>query len=238
MTVNDFISNFPNFYELDSSEQTSLLAYFVCEINKETVTAPKLKDLFHQIDLEPYSNINMLLLRKSKKPNQYYIKKKSGYSLQANKKAEIQKLLGVVKKPMPTNDMLTLSSFENTRNYLIKIAEEINICYDTGLYTACLVLLRRLLETLIIEAFESKKISGKIEDSKGQYLFFSDLIDRYNAETDFHASRNLKNSFAQIKKIGDVCAHNRKFIAKKNHIDQIKTDIAVATEEILETIAY
>src|SRR5258706_10534985 len=52
---------------------------------------------------------------------------------------------------------------KGTRSYIEKIANQINGCYEYGWFDACAVMIRRLLETLIIEVFEYHKIEAKIK---------------------------------------------------------------------------
>ncbi len=64
---------------------------------------------------------------------------------------------------------------KGTRPYIEKISNQINGCYEYGWFDACAVMIRRLLETLIIEVFEHHKIESKIKKS-GDYLYLKDLI--------------------------------------------------------------
>src|SRR5258706_6134118 len=47
---------------------------------------------------------------------------------------------------------------KGTRRYLEKLAFQLNGCYESGFYDGCAVLCRRMIESLLIEAFEA---SGK-----------------------------------------------------------------------------
>ena len=62
-----------------------------------------------------------------------------------------------------------------TRGYLERVVFQINGCYEKGWFDGCAVMMRRLLETLIIECFEAYGISHKIKDSKtGDFFYLSD----------------------------------------------------------------
>ena len=110
-------------------------------------------------------------------------------------------------------------------------------CYDKGLYDACLVMMRKLLETLIIECFERHGASDEIKQNN-QFLFLSDLIPKYVNSQYWNASINLQNNISEIKKYGDLSAHNRKFIAQREHIDRIKSGAEQVIQEIVLTINY
>lgn len=121
---------------------------------------------------------------------------------------------------------------KNTRGYIERIAHQANGCYDSGWYDACAVIVRRLLETLIIETFESKNIANKIKDSNGDFYYLSDLIRLTLAETSWNLSRNSKHALPKLKDIGDKSAHSRRFIAVRNDIDKILPAIRVVIQEL------
>lgn len=62
------------------------------------------------------------------------------------------------------------------RTYLVTVARQMNGCYVQEWYDACAVMMRRVLETSIIEAFEAKGIAAKAKNAKGDFLQLSDLI--------------------------------------------------------------
>lgn len=77
-------------------------------------------------------------------------------------------------------------------------------------------MMRKLIETLIIELFEFEGISEKIKNKDGYFLYLSDLIDKLQSEKKWNLSRNTQQSLPNIKKYGDLSAHNRRFSSKKN----------------------
>jgi hypothetical protein len=67
---------------------------------------------------------------------------------------------------------------EAKRGYLVTIGRQMNGCFAQGWYDACAVMMRRLIEVTIIEAFEHNNIAHRIKDAQGNYLHLSDLISR------------------------------------------------------------
>ena len=57
---------------------------------------------------------------------------------------------------------------------------------------ACAVMLRRLLETLIIECYEKQGIEKNIKDSNNQYLNLDAIITSFTNEPKFNLSRDTK----------------------------------------------
>ena len=121
---------------------------------------------------------------------------------------------------------------KNTRSYIEKIANQINGCYEYGWFDACAVMIRRLLETLIIEVFEHHKIEAKIKKN-GDYVYLKDLINITLAETSWSLGRNTKNALPKLKDIGDKSAHSRRFNAFRNDIDEFKSELRVVVQELL-----
>lgn len=126
----------------------------------------------------------------------------------------------------------------DTRGYIQNIASQAILCYDYGLYDASLVMMRKLIETLIIELFEFEGISEKIKNKDGYFLYLSDLIDKLQSEKKWNLSRNTQQSLPNIKKYGDLSAHNRRFSAKKTEMEKLKYDLRIVIEELVHLIDY
>jgi len=135
--------------------------------------------------------------------------------------------------PAYSQQVLPKSLFTNSRGYLEKVVNQINGCYEKGWFDACAVMIRRLVETLIIECFEKHKIATKIQGSDGEFLYLSDLIAKLLAETSWNLGRNTKRSLPKLKNIGDKSAHSRRFTARRWDIDKIVEDIRVVSEELV-----
>lgn len=103
---------------------------------------------------------------------------------------------------------------------------------------ACSVMTRKLLELLIIEAFERYRISAKIKNTSGNFLYLSDLIDAFTNETVWNISRNAKSSLPSLKKMGDLSAHNRRYVTRQTDMNKIKVDLRIVLEELIHIIDY
>lgn len=121
---------------------------------------------------------------------------------------------------------------KGTRGYIEKISNQINGCYEYGWFDACAVMIRRLLETLIIEVFEHYKIEHKIKNN-GDYFYLRDLINSTISETAWTLGRNTKAALPKLKDIGDKSAHSRRFNAIRHDIDDIKSDLRTVVQELL-----
>jgi hypothetical protein len=121
-----------------------------------------------------------------------------------------------------------------TRGYIERVTFQINGSYEKGWFDGCAVMMRRLLETLIIECFEAHGIASKIKDPKtGEFLYLSDLISCMLQEQSWNAGRNTKRALPNLKSIGDQSAHSRRYNAHREDIDKVIPDFRTACQELI-----
>ena len=123
--------------------------------------------------------------------------------------------------------------FSGTRSYIERVVDQINASYNYGLFDCCAVMCRRLLETLIIETYESKGLGSDIKAPGGHFMMFSGLLSQVESETRFTLERNALAGLKAFKTLGDLSAHNRRFNARQDDIDRIRNDLRVAAEILL-----
>lgn len=149
--------------------------------------------------------------------------------------ADIERELGPPEEGVVPNSHLVImkSLTRDTRSYIVAIAQQINGSYDNGWYDACAVMIRRLIETLIIETYEKHGVAHKIKGVGGDYLFLRDLITATLQETAWSPSRNLKAALPKLKDVGDKSSHNRFFVAKRGDIQPLIAEIRSVVQELL-----
>jgi hypothetical protein len=135
--------------------------------------------------------------------------------------------------PSPEDSVVYFSLVRNTRGYIERVVHQINGSYANGWYDACAVMIRRLVETLIIESFEKHRISDKIKGTGGDFLYLRDLINVTLAETSWNLSRNTKLALPRLKDVGDLSAHSRRYIAQRKDIDKLIQDLRVVVQELM-----
>lgn len=136
--------------------------------------------------------------------------------------------------PKEEEGLFPLSILGQTqRGYLTSIGRQMNGCYSAGWYDPAVVMMRRLIEISIIEAFEGRSLAHKIKDTKGDYLHLSDLIDRALAEGTWTLSRNTRRILPQLRDVGHMSAHGRYYTARKEDIERVRQGCRVAVEEFL-----
>ncbi len=139
-----------------------------------------------------------------------------------------------VSKPSRNQKVLPHSIVKDTYHSTQIIVNQINLTYESACYDACAVLIRRLVETLIIEAFERHGIADKLKNASGDFPHLSVLIPRILNEKKWNLSRNAKQSLPKLKDIGDLSAHSRRYNAHRHDIDRIRDDLRLVVQELLE----
>ena len=232
-----FVEKIKDFESLSASEKIPYFVYFLSMNEDKDVLPAQVKDCFTALSVPAYSNIPSYMRKKSSGKDAIFIRTKHGYHLSRNAKFNIASNISDIILMPPTNDLLPVSIAKGTRAYIEEVTNQMCCCYDRGLFDACFVMMRKLLETLIIECFERHGASDEIKVNN-QFLFLSDLIPKYLSSPYWNTSLNLQNNIGKIKKFGDLSAHNRRFLAKKEHIDSIKAEASQVIQEIILTIDY
>jgi hypothetical protein len=133
-----------------------------------------------------------------------------------------------------TEQILPHAMVKGTRGYIERVCYQVNGCYEQGWFDGCAVMMRRLIETLIIETFESRQIASKIKDARGgDFLFLGALIDAMLAETSWNLGRNTKSALPRLKSLGDQSAHSRRYNAHREDIDRLSQDFRTVCQELL-----
>jgi hypothetical protein len=119
------------------------------------------------------------------------------------------------------------------RGYLMSIGRQMNGCHEAGWFDACAVMMRRLIELAIIEAFEGKGVANKAQDAQGNFFQLTDLINAALAEPALRLSRNARQALPRLRNVGHRTAHGRYFNAHSEDIEQVRDGCRVVVEEFL-----
>lgn len=240
-SLENFVERIENFDNLSSSSQIDYFAYYLLlELKQDGFVAKDIGECFNKLHLKPYSNIPSYLSTYSKGKSKKFLKKNGNlYYLERTFKKTIDESVGT--PSLPNNVKSTFFShqlFDNTIGYLKILSNQALASYNNGIYDGCAVLLRKLVEILIIECFEKHKIENLIQKPDGSFFYLSDLITEFLKEPNWNIGRNAKKGLPKIKKIGDLSAHNRRYIARKNDLDEIRDELRIVIEELIHLIDY
>lgn len=233
------VKKFSGFADWPDWKRADAIAYLLIERLGHKYVGPGLiNKCLKELKYPEYSRIASYISDNSKKPKkrgvkQKYNKEERGYSLTQWQLEEWRRLEGNPEPHKPTDDLFPMELFQYARGYIKTIAAQAAGCYDKGWYDACLVMVRRIVETLIIECYEAQGSALLIKDENNDFLPLSKLIEIYKDDTSINPGRTAKKGLAEMKKQGDLCAHNRKYTAKKPDVDNHKGDFRIAIEELL-----
>jgi hypothetical protein len=132
-----------------------------------------------------------------------------------------------------TEQVLPVSVVRNTRTYIRRIVEQANGCYEHEWFDACSVMIRKLIETLIIELYEAKGTSANLKNKGGDFKALGDLIETVLGDSAFNLGRETKRALPEIKTLGDRAAHTRHYLTKQGDIDKVLHGFRVTVDELL-----
>ena len=143
--------------------------------------------------------------------------------------------------PQPSSGSDTLFPLgllgQANRGYLTTVGRQMNGCFAAGWYDACAVMMRRLVEIAIIEAFEHRGIADRIKDSNGNYFQLTELVGTAMGEQSWSLSRNTRKYLPQLRDIGHRSAHGRYYHAQREDVERVQQGFRVVVEEFLHHAA-
>lgn len=238
MTFDEFCHKLSTL-QLGITEQALSLLWFHDEKTPEIRMTPG--QLAKLISTTGLGNPNQTRLTEALRKSGLVNKQTDGFSLKSLGRIRIQEwlkpILGDI-QPEIDQDLgfLPKPVWTKTRDYIEKICEQMNACFQFGYYDAAAVLARRLIETLLIEAYEELKRADEIKNKDGDYNMLAALISAATGEKGLNLGRDAKKAVAAIKELGDRSAHSRRFVAIKQDLEKIQSGVRVAAGELI-TIA-
>jgi hypothetical protein len=164
------------------------------------------------------------------------IKVDGHYQIKAGRTEQVRKLVrGADEGPIVdlSSAYIPEEIWKGTRNYIEKVAIQLCGCWEQKFYDAAAVMLRRLAETLIIEAYEKLQRQIEIKDSDDNYFMLGVLVDRTCGQNGLDLGREAKAALKDMKEYGDRSAHNRRINAVRSELERIRSGSRTAIEELI-----
>ena len=169
-------------------------------------------------------------------------KAKAGFLLKPGSRKIVHDWLPVgIDGMQPTMDhstgFLPDAVWTGTRPYVEAVCKQLNGCFRASYYDAASVMLRRLIETLIIESYEHLAREAEIKDGDGNYFMLKNLVERANGKPPhkgLNLGRDAKKNLEDVKALGDKSAHNRRFTAHAPDLVNIQGGVRTATQELIQ----
>jgi hypothetical protein len=165
----------------------------------------------------------------------------SGFSLKPGSRKLIRDWLPDLDGIQPAMDhhsgYLPEPIWKNTRGYIEEVCRELNGSFNSAYYNAAAVMLRRLLETLIIEAYEHLSRENEIKDGGGNYLMLGDLAERVCGEKGhkgLNLGRDSKKALNEARSVGNWSAHARRFLAHAGDLTRFQAGMRLLVQEMIQ----
>ena len=123
--------------------------------------------------------------------------------------------------------------FQGMPDYVTRLVPQINGCWEREWYEACVLVCRRLVETLIIELYHQRGWIADIRSRDGTFMKLQNLVDKVCGDGRISLGKHPKRGLAEIKKFGDVAAHDYRVQVRKSHIETHRTDLRLACERLV-----
>lgn len=187
-------------------------------------------------DLSGFETARTILKAPSSTPQQKYAAFKDVEVFCQSKLVQHIRSLAEYTTPK-SEQILPVAIVQNAPGYYRMLIIQVNGCYENGWYDACSVMLRKFLESIIVEIYIKTNRADEIKKD-GEFIPLEKLIDYVSNDPKLHFGRDTKKLFLEIKKIGDRAAHARYYLSTKQDIEIIRSNFRVAASELLHFAGY
>lgn len=115
--------------------------------------------------------------------------------------------------------------------YLDRFIQQINHCYENNCYDAAAVLMRRVMEIALIQAFEARGYKSQITTADNHYIALDGLIKKA-ISGNYLILTQARSNLESIKLLGNYAAHGIAFTTRKKDIEDIKLPYRILLEEL------
>jgi hypothetical protein len=119
------------------------------------------------------------------------------------------------------------------RGYMVNVGIQMNGSYKSGWCDAAAVMMRRLLETVIVEAFEANHMDSRIKDGGGEFFQLTELVNAALNEPSWNLTRTTKKALPKLRNVGHLSAHSRRYNARTPELNALAPEVRVVIEEFL-----
>ena len=238
LALQDFCEILTKLDRSNAEKAVALLWFFDCEQPNVSKTAGHLTKVLgdHHVGT-PNQTALAEAIKKTKLANE----SANGFSLKPGSRRVIRDWLPELDGIQPTMDHVSgyipEPIWKNTRGYVEEVCRELNGSFRHAYYNAAAVMLRRLLETLIIEAYEHLCRENEIKDGGGNYMMLSDLAERACGESGhkgLNLGRDSKKALKDARTLGNWSAHARRFLAHASDLTKIQVGMRLLVQELIQ----
>jgi hypothetical protein len=204
------------------------------EVVKLTGVEKLITPILHLIDgFDPASVLNHLSVLKSTSSSMRQ-RDEARKSVRLICETEIIPNLSNLSSPtQPTAEpVLAAAVLAKAHTYLQRTLLQANGTYEKRWFDASSVMIRKLVENLIIDVYEHHGKQAEAQKD-GEYFMLNGLVTALLSQKHWTLQRETKKSLPEIKKLGDRAAHNRRYEATRQDIDQILPGLRATVDDLL-----
>lgn len=222
---------------LDLSHADRAIAFLWYYRSSQDFDERSASQLAADLQEESFPKPNITRLKKDLQRSKYTVKgKRQGtFQLDIRHIPELDSKynpISKVKKYEPKDIIIPSDWVANKRKYLEDIVNQINGGYEVGFFDSCATMMRRLMESLIIEVYIKQNRQQEIQEN-GVFVMLEKLISRIRSDPGVVLSRNAPKTMTDIKQLGDTAAHDRVYITQEQDIDDVKARYRRLIQELL-----
>jgi hypothetical protein len=239
MPSNDFdrfVSNCANSGLTETQKAVALLWYADHEESGAARTVDELADALEAQRLTGKVNRSRLTHRLAASSDTVRGSARNSYRIALGRKHSLDHqfvpLLARV-RPVVSDALLPDELVQGTRSCLEKMAFQANVCYDYALYDACAVICRRMVESLLVEAFDAAGHIAAITDGNGNLRGLDDILGAAKSGQYVKLPRGTGQALDKIKNVGDTAAHDRYHVATKQDVDEYRVEFRKVISQLL-----
>lgn len=239
LELKSLVQSIPDFDAWNHAKKIKFFAWYLhSQRGVERVSAADIGGFFDQLHIPKPSNITPFLAQMEKKNPKEAMKDSRGYYLAKSVRDAYESKYGQqTADPTPkTEKILPISLVHGAKRvYLERIIQQANGCYEKHWYDGCAVMMRRFIETMIIEVYEAHGKAAEIKDGNGNFIMLRDLLSKFLSEPSWNLQRDTQKVLPDIKALGDSSAHARRFTAVKDDVDKLLQNnrYRIAAEDLL-----
>lgn len=202
----------------------ALLWYFDMQEGKPELRPAFLAELMNDLSLRRQVNATrlgrQLLTNRSVMRGKEMGTVRLRFSSKSRLSSSYNEIVGAAVTPDAAAHIIPAGMFDDTRPYLQTLVVQINGTYQSGFYDACAVMCRRLLNCLLVLAFESASKGNVIRDASGEYRAFARIIELASSSQHIRLARGAGAAMGKMDYVGDLAAHHPTFTTRQKDIDE------------------
>lgn len=226
-----------NLVDLGEIEKVEMIAFFLAESKGELEFS--VSDISEILFALGFAKPNPTRLKGNISKSRFFVKgiSKNTYKISAKRSKELKEILPDISESeeVISDDSIIpeIILVETKRKYLVRLVQQINSAYENNLFDACALMMRRLLEVLLIHAFEHVGIEDDIKDADGNYQNLKTLINKAKSRAEISISNDVAKDMDQFRELGNLSAHRVKYNCRKDDIRKTSLQYRALVEELL-----